>query len=303
MYKIRNLKRNVVASYVRSLGNSFFIYVLVVETLSLEQNFKFYVKEAFKMSSWDSKQYLKFSKERTQPAIDLANRIEINPQSIIDIGCGPGNSTAVLAGKFPNAKILGIDNSENMIISAKKNYPNIEFMLCDAENGFADIERKFDVVFSNACIQWIPNHEKLLNNMMSLLNKDGILAIQTPMNYEEPIHKIIVKVTKGDKWKDKFPNPRIFYNLMPSEYYDILSDISADFSMWTTTYFHRMKSHNDIMEWYRGTGSRPYISVLNENDKLEFEKDILEEVIKAYPKQKNGEIIFRFPRFFFIARK
>lgn len=255
------------------------------------------------MSSWDSKQYLKFSKERTQPAIDLANRIEINPQSIIDIGCGPGNSTAVLAEKFPNAKILGIDNSENMIISAKKNYPNIEFMLCDAENGFADIERKFDVVFSNACIQWIPNHKKLLNNMMSLLNKDGILAIQTPMNYEEPIHKIIAEVTKSDKWKDKFPNPRIFYNLMPSEYYDILDEISTDFSMWTTTYFHRMKSHNNIMEWYRGTGLRPYLAVLNESDRIKFEKDILEEVVKAYPKQKNGEIIFKFPRFFFIARK
>lgn len=255
------------------------------------------------MSNWDSIQYLKFSKERTQPAIDLANRIEINPQSIIDIGCGPGNSTAILAEKFLNAKILGIDNSENMIASAKKNYSDIEFMLCDAENGFSELERKFDVVFSNACIQWIPNHEKLLKNMMSLLNKNGILAIQTPMNYEEPIHKIIAKVTKSDKWKDKFPNPRIFYNLMPSEYYDILSKISLDFTMWTTTYFHRMKSHDSIIEWYRGTGLRPYLNVLDENDKLEFEKDIFVEVVKAYPTQRNGEIIFRFPRFFFTARK
>ena len=161
----------------------------------------------------------------------------------------------------------------------------------------------FDIAFSNACIQWIPDHHTLLKSIMGLLKPGGVAAIQTPMNYQEPIHKIIKRISTSNKWSCKFENPRIFYNLTQSEYYDLLSEIASDFCIWQTTYFHRMKSYCDIMEWYRATGLRPYLNALSETDKLDFEKDIYDEVISAYPKQKNGEIIFRFPRFFFTATK
>ncbi|MBB3187645.1 methyltransferase domain-containing protein [Microbacter margulisiae] len=256
------------------------------------------------MAEWDSTQYLKFNNERTQPSVDLANHIiKEKPLKMIDIGCGPGNSTNVLAQRFPDAYILGVDNSPNMIEAAKKNYPNLHFMLCDASKELGSLERDFDVVFSNACIQWIPNHKVLLSNMLGLLKDNGVLAIQTPMNDEEPIHQIIGEVATSDKWRHHFPNPRIFYNLKQGEYYDLLSDIASDFSMWQTTYFHKMKSHHDIMEWYRGTGLRPYLDVLDEADRVAFEKEIYDKLVIAYPKQRNGDIIFRFPRFFFIAIK
>jgi trans-aconitate 2-methyltransferase len=256
------------------------------------------------MADWNSAGYLKFVNERTQPAVDLINRIDKeNPLKIIDIGCGPGNSTEVLAKRFPNAKILGADNSPNMIEAAEKKYPNLQFVLCDASKDLISLDNDFDIVFSNACIQWIPNHNELLKNMMGLLRQGGVLAVQTPMNYNEPIHQIIGEVSASEKWASRFLNKRIFYNLSQSGYYDLLSDISADFVLWQTTYFHKMKSHGDIMEWYRSTGLRPYLDVLSEDDKHEFERDVYDKLTAAYPKQKNGEIIFRFPRFFFIANK
>lgn len=254
--------------------------------------------------SWNSEQYLKFKAERTQPAIDLANRITVRaPTDIIDIGCGPGNSTKILKKRYPNAAVVGADNSENMLEAARKKYPDIEFIICDASRDLGRLCGKFDIVFSNACIQWVPDHHKLLREMMSLLKEGGELAVQIPMNYDEPIHKIIGETASSEKWRDKFNDPRHFYTLTPEKYYDILSEISSDFSMWQTTYFHRMKSHSNIMEWYKSTGLRPYLETLSPADKEEFEKDIFTEVEKAYPKQANGEIIFRFPRLFFKAVK
>lgn len=256
------------------------------------------------MADWNSTQYLKFKNERTQPAIDLANRIEAeNPRKIADLGCGPGNSTQVLAEKFTNAYILGIDNSENMISAAKKNYPKLDFCICDISSQLPGMDHDFDIVFSNACIQWIPDHQRLIPEMLGLLKKGGTLAVQIPMNFDEPIHKIIIEVSSSGKWKSCFPEKRVFYTLSPEEYFDILSGCSHDFTIWQATYYHVMKSWQDILEWYRGTGLRPYLSVLAEDRRGEFEEDILQRLVKAYPTQKNGDILFRFPRFFFTARR
>ena len=135
----------------------------------------------------------------------MANRITLdNPQSIIDIGCGPGNSTRVLKEKFPNARVIGVDSSKDKIKTGKSNYNDIEFMLFDACQDFDKLNDKFDIVFSNACIQWIPNHKKLLADIMNILNDGGIMAIQTPMNYKEPIHRIIEVLVSSDKWKNIF---------------------------------------------------------------------------------------------------
>ena len=256
------------------------------------------------MTDWSPNQYTKFINERTQPAIDLANKITIsNPRKIIDIGCGPGNSTRVLADKFKDAYIVGADNSQNMLDKAKSQNHELKFMLFDASKDFTDIKERFDVVFSNACIQWIPNHRELIKNMMGILNDGGMLAVQTPMNYQEPIHLIIGELTESRKWKNKFANPRLFHNLTQGEYFDLLSEMTDDFSIWETVYCHRMPSHESIIEWYKGTGLRPYLNELSEHDAEEFEREVYNEVVKAYPIQSNGEIIFRFPRFFFTAIK
>lgn len=254
--------------------------------------------------NWSSSTYLKFAKERTQPSIDLAMRLQsMKAERIIDIGCGPGNSTAVLRRFFPEAYILGIDNSQDMIQRASCDYHDMEFACLDAANDLNTMSDRFDIVFSNACIQWIPNHKKLLKEMFGLLKKDGVLAVQIPINYNEPIHQIINELVNSLKWSQKFDSPRIFYNLTPSEYHDVLSELSNDFTMWETTYYHRLPSYESIMEWYKGTGLRPYLEVLDPLDQAAFEAEVFEMIKQRYSMQSNHEIIFKFPRLFFTATK
>ena len=254
------------------------------------------------MPDWDAAQYLKFAGQRTRPALDLAARIPLaEPADVLDVGCGPGNSTEVLAARYPRARILGIDSSPQMIREAARNHPQMEFRLCDAGRDLAALGRQFDVVFSNACIQWVPDHPRLIRDMLALLRPGGMLAVQVPMNYQEPIHRIIGELAASDEWRAELASARIFHTLSQEAYFDILAAEAGQFQMWQITYLHRMPSHEAIMDWYKGTGLRPYLSLLSGERAAAFEQAVLEEVAARYPKQGNGEIIFRFPRFFFTA--
>lgn len=257
------------------------------------------------MSDWNARQYLKFKKDRTQPAFDLARRLEYDsPVNALDIGCGPGNSTAVLKARFPGTRVIGVDYSENMVETAKKDNPELEFIKCDISTDLDSLPHDLDIVFSNACLQWVPDHPSLLPRLMGLLKPGGLLAVQIPMNYQEPIHRIIETTVVQNPWTELIPYMRLFYTLSQEEYYDILSDISTDFSIWQTTYLHRMPSHQAIMDWYSSTGLRPYLdAAVNDKAREDFYQEIFRQVRSEYPVQKNGEIIFRFPRFFFIAQK
>lgn len=256
------------------------------------------------MSDWSAAQYSKFKQERTIPAVDLANSIKCeNVKSVLDIGCGIGNSTAVLAMKFPSANITGVDNSDDMILTAKKENPGIEFVKLDVEKEFDSIKNQYDIVFSNACIQWIPNHRKLLKDLFSLLNIGGILAVQIPQQSKLPVHNIMQTLSKSDKWKNKLHIERMYNNLSENEYYDVLSGLTNDFRIWETTYFHSLPSYESIIEWYKGTGLRPYLEQLSTNDQKAFLGDVMQCLKDTYTMQNNGEIIFRFPRLFFVAQK
>ncbi len=259
------------------------------------------------MNGWNSEQYLKFKAERTQPSVDLAARIPISsPKNIIDIGCGPGNSTRVLKNKYPAARVLGVDSSEDMIAKAKKDNPDMDFELINVPDELDKLSGRFDIVFSNAVLQWIPDHNALLPRLWELLNEGGTLAAQIPMNFDEPIHKIVERTAGSEKWRDKIILPRLFHTLTGEEYFDIISRLTDDFYFWHTTYFHRMPNAESIMEWYKGTGLRPYLTALERfggQEAADFEREIHEQVEREYPPRENGELIFRFPRFFFIANK
>lgn len=256
------------------------------------------------MSDWSSALYLKFANQRTQPAIDLARRLTVaSPLRVLDVGCGPGNCTVVLRQLFPDADILGVDNSEDMLLRARADLPDARFLHCDVSCQLSNLEGGWDIIFSNACLQWVPSHSRILSELMALLRKGGQLAVQVPVNYDEPIHRIIGRVASSDRWRSHFAEPHLFHTLNQSEYFDLLAELSSDLDMWQTTYFHRMPSHEAIMEWYRSTGLRPYLDVLSTTDRPLFEADIMADLVREYPTQKNGEIIFRFPRFFFIATK
>ncbi len=255
------------------------------------------------MSEWSSEQYLKFKEQRTQPAADLAGRIAgYRPGSVLDIGCGPGNSTAVLKGIFPCADILGIDSSEDMIKKAEHTYPDMSFRLCNAARE-TDKLGKYDVIFSNACLQWIPEHEKFIPCLMEHLNNGGVLAVQMPMNGQEPVMRIMDEAVKEPKWG--FAEMGIEANavLAPSEYFDILSGCARSFDIWETVYYHSMPDAGAMTEWVKGTRLRPYLNALDAVKATELEKEITERAASVYEKRCSGEIIFRFRRFFFTAVK
>lgn len=254
------------------------------------------------MANWNTEQYLQFKKQRTRPALDLISRIPLSyPAAVLDLGCGPGNSTQALRDRFPEAEIWGIDSSEEMLRTARESVSQAKFFLFDATDDLQKLGRKFDLIFSNACIQWIPDHPALFRNMTAILKEDGILAIQTPMTADMPMHKILKQTVSLPEWREKISHPRIFYNLTPEGYFDLLQELFPFCELWQTEYFHEMPSHEAILEWYKGTGLRPYLEALNKEDKKAFEKEIFQEITKAYPKQKNGTVLFRFPRLFLLA--
>jgi trans-aconitate 2-methyltransferase len=253
------------------------------------------------MSDWNSEQYLRFKLQRTQPAIDLAQRARsaCSPKDIVDLGCGPGNSTEVLRKLFPDAGLLGIDSSPNMITKARGSYPDLHFLVCDINA----LDGGHDLLFSNACLQWLPDHELLLPTLMGKLNVGGVLAVQIPMNGDEPLFRIIKEVVSQSIWdfsKVCFENNDC---LEPHAYFDILSGCSSSFDMWETVYYHAMPSHDSLLEWVRGTRLRPYLEALDDRDARSFQEEILERVRRTYPVLKSGEVVLRFRRFFFIARK
>ena len=258
-----------------------------------------------KTNDWDPKLYLKFSDERTQPSIDLVNRIRFEkaPGNIIDLGCGPGNSTQILAEKWLNSRITGLDNSPGMIEKAKSDYPKQEWIIADAAT--FNSKKKYDLVFSNVTIQWIPNHKRLLERLLDLVSENGVLAVQLPKFKDLAIWQAIDKVSKSKKWaKVTRGCDEMFTYEETGFYYDILSKRVPAVEMWETTYIHIMDSHPAILEWSRSTALRPYLNRLkSEVEKEEFESDLLCEIINKYPAQSNGKVLFPFKRLFFIAYK
>lgn len=255
------------------------------------------------MSQWNSEQYLKFKRQRTQPAIDLVKRISVaHPNNILDIGCGPGNSTSVLRKTFPQAYILGVDSSEDMIKKAKESYQNINFKLCDVTTELNKLD-KYDIIFSNACLQWIPNHKDFIPMLFDRLSKNGVLAVQIPMNEQEILFRIMNEVISEPQWGFSSMNIETNETLLPEEYFDILSSCTENFDIWETVYYHNMPSIEAMVEWVKGTRLRPYLNGLDKTKAESLEKEINKRAAVIYNTQKNGEIIFKFKRFFFVASK
>lgn len=256
------------------------------------------------MSSWDAKQYSIFLKERSLPSQDLIAKIALTaPKKILDVGSGPGNSTALLKERFPDAQVIGADLSDEMLESARKNHPELEFIKFDANRDFPTLPHDFDLVFSNACIQWLPDHKKVIHEMFSVLSPAGVLAVQVPVIQNEPIQAALDDLGKSEKWFPKTGIRSVFTIESESTYFNILSELTNEFSGWETTYCHRIPSLQGAIEWYRGTALRPYLDKLSPEDGQVFCQELYDRIKDKYKPLSNGEIILCFPRFFFTATK
>ncbi|HEX2919600.1 MAG TPA: methyltransferase domain-containing protein [Bacteroidales bacterium] len=257
-----------------------------------------------KKNDWNPAQYLKFDKERLQPSIDLVARIDyIDPAKIIDIGCGPGNSTQVLLNRWPGSKIVGADNSQAMIKRAKEDYPEQKWILFDA--GIDLIDDKFDIVFSNATIQWIPDHGSLIQRFSEMLIDNGVLAVQLPLFFEMPLGRSISVISKNGKWSAATNDVDNLFTINDqSFYYDNLARYFRKIDIWTTDYYHVMDSQSSILAMIRSTGLKPYLErISDDNDKKSFEDHVMNGIKNDYPLQANGKVLFPFKRLFFIAKK
>lgn len=256
------------------------------------------------MEDWSPKDYLLFEKERSRPAVDLVRRINYsNPERILDVGCGPGNSTAILYDRWKDANITGIDSSPAMLEKAKLVNGSISWVLSDAGGDLSHLG-KFDVIFSNAAFQWIPQNDVLITKLFKMLNQNGILAAQIPYVKEMPIHKIIINMAKSPKWSGYFRHMSSLYQLhAPEFYYEVLSGLTRYIDLWETRYFHIMNGHEEVLQWFTSTGLRPYLECLEDVNKTEFLNEVLTEIRKNYPTCKDGKILFPFHRVFFTAYK
>ncbi len=255
------------------------------------------------MADWNPELYRRFEAERTRPAAELLARIANRPVSrAADLGCGSGNSTALLLQTWPQADICGIDNSPAMIAAAQQRLPQCRFVETDLIRWQADAP--LDLIFANASLQWTGNHEHLLPRLLAQLATNGVLAVQMPDNLEEPAHRLMRKTAAQPRWRQAMAALRN-RDALPdvSAYYDILTRSGCRADIWRTTYYHVMPSVKHITEWFQSTALRPFLNLLEPHDQQYFLADYTDALHQAYPVQADGCVLLPFPRLFIVAEK
>ena len=255
--------------------------------------------------SWSVKQYVAFEDERTRPARDLLAAIPaVDVRLAIDIGCGPGNSTELLIERFANATVRGLDSSTDMIDAARQRLPQVQFDTADIdtwnENG------PFDVIFANAVLQWLPDHAKLLPALVSKLAPGGSLAIQMPDNLNEPSHRLMRDVAADGPWVGKLAGATGQRAEMAdaSDYYSMLRAHCSRVDVWRTTYYHPLAGGaSGVVEWFKGSGLRPFLDPLDEAERAQYLKQYLAAIERAYPPLADGSVLLPFPRLFIVATR
>ncbi|KAL4883531.1 S-adenosyl-L-methionine-dependent methyltransferase [Aspergillus karnatakaensis] len=253
-------------------------------------------------NDWSANQYLKFEAERTRPSRDLLVQVPFgSPKRVVDLGCGPGNSTAVLLSQYPDARVTGMDSSPDMIKKARATLPDIDFTVDDLTT-YTPAE-PVDLFFSNAVFQWLPRSERLqvVKRLIEAQPSGGVFAFQVPDNLTEPSHVAMRETAADGPWASSLDTAGRDTFQTPQEIYDELKPVCADVNVWHTHYYHSLDGHEAVVEWVKGTGLRPFIDPLSPADRDAFLKSYLGRIEKAYPKAIDGRVLLRYPRLFVVA--
>lgn len=253
--------------------------------------------------SWSAKQYVAFEDERTRPVRDLLAALPpLNARSVIDLGCGPGNSTEVLAACFPQAQVAGIDSSADMVAAARRRLPHIRFVAEDVQS-WPD-PGPFDVILANAVLQWVPNHAALLPTLIARLAPSGALALQMPDNLDEPAHRLMREVAVSGPWAAKLAASTAARPLLASAawYHELLRPLCSKVDLWRTTYYHFLHGGAQaVVEWFKGSGLRPFLEPLNGAERGAFLERYTAAIAQAYPPVADGSVLLPLPRLFIAA--
>ena len=248
--------------------------------------------------TWSPAQYTRFEDDRTRPVRDLVAAIpDRDPAAVIDLGCGPGNSTEILATRFPKASIIGLDSDANMIAAARQRLPAITFEVTPLERW----PGRAGVILSNAVLQWLPDHATLLPQLVDRLTAGGTLAVQMPDNLEEPAYRAMRSVA-GPALMQRAGGQRGTMETA-DDYYRILKAVCSRVDVWRTTYFHVLDGTDAIVEWFKGSGLRPYLQALDAAGQADFLARYREAIATAYPLQPDGTVLLPFPRLFLVATR
>ena len=255
------------------------------------------------MTNWNPSQYLRFGNERLQPVIDLIGRIPLeSPGVIYDLGCGTGTGTVILKERWPGAQVTGVDSSESMLERTRSLEAGISWQHSDL-NAW-EPSAPADLLFSNAVFHWLDDHHALFPRLMTKLAPGGILAVQMPLNWRAPTHRLIAETVRGGPWRERLePHVREFPVLEGQEYYDLLSGQSSSIDMWETTYYHILEGQDPVVEWTKGSILRPLLDLLEEPEAETFLETYRSQIAQAYPQQANGKTVLPFRRLFFMATK
>ncbi len=256
------------------------------------------------MSDWNPALYKSFEDERTRPARDLLARVPLaQAATVVDLGCGPGNSTELLLERFPAAAVLGTDNSEAMLASARERLPACRFLLSDIAT-WQPAEPP-DLIYANAALHWVGNHEALIPRLFASLAPGGVLAVQMPDNREEPSHRLMREVAALPAFAgliDAAASLRT--QILPLHgYHDLLAPLAAGLDVWRTAYQHPMASPAKIVEWVSSTGLRPFIDPLPAAERTAFLAEYESRIAQAYTPRADGRLLLAFPRLFFVATR
>jgi len=254
------------------------------------------------MEDWSARQYLKFEDERTRPPRDLLAQVPLqHPRLVVDLGCGPGNSTELLAERYPQSQVVGLDSSPDMLRKARERLPNCSFVEADIADWKPDPAT--DLIFGNAVMQWLPEHPAIMRRLIESMPQGGVLAIQMPDNTREPSLRFQREVGESGPWKDHPEIKAAARGDLPSveEYYDLLKPAASHLDIWHITYNHVMASPAAITEWFKGSSLQPFLSPLSAEDREKFCTAYTAKITQAYKPRYDGKVLLRFPRLFIVA--
>ena len=254
------------------------------------------------MADWNPALYRRFESERTRPAIELLARVPLaEAPCVVDLGCGPGNSTELLAARFPAAQVIGVDTSEAMLASARERLPALRFDRADVAAW--QPQRPPDLIFANAVLQWVPGHAQLFPRLFSLLAPGGVLAVQMPDNLDEPSHRAMREVAALPPWSAYLGGAEALRErpLAAGAYYDLLAPEAASVDVWHTIYRHPMATPDAIVDWLRSTGLRAFVDALPEGERPGYLAAYRQRIAAAYSARADGRRLLDFPRLFIVA--
>lgn len=256
------------------------------------------------MTSWDPDQYARYHAHREWPALDLMARIpgNLRPREVWDMGCGPGEQAAQLAARWPDARVRGFDSSPAMLARAKASGARVDWVQGDI-TAFAP-DTPPDLSFTNAALQWVPDHAALFPRLVGMLAPGGVFACQVPVTWDELWHVQLRETAAEGPWAERLTEVRPIEPIAaPAQYHDWLS-AQADTDIWSSTYLHVLTGEDPVVDWMSGTGLRPYSDALTDpEERAAFIDAYRAKTRIAFPRRPDGTTLFPFPRLFMVARR